>query len=156
MASFGLTNSGKPKAPSCIHCGQDAVLHLTSDAFYQKDYGPVWVCADCDALVGCHPGTQRPMGTPANAEVRRLRSIVHKLFDVLWKVKRKRTGDRGSRGKAYAWFAAELGLAKEWCHISMFDAEICERAIVLLSPFAKKLLKRHIRREVGSERLFHG
>lgn len=35
-------------------------------------------CPNCDAYVGCHPKTKRPLGTPANAELRTLRSEVHK------------------------------------------------------------------------------
>ncbi len=35
--------------------------------------------------VGCHPGTKNSLGRLANAELRKWKSIAHRVFDPLWR-----------------------------------------------------------------------
>lgn len=84
-----------------------------------------WLCAECDAYCGCHPGSTKPLGTPANEVTRKARSSAHNMFDILW-----RSG-RVTRSEAYAWLAQQLELPTHLCHIGMFDAETCWRVVEL-------------------------
>ena len=85
-----------------------------------------WKCDSCAAWVGCHPGGTRPLGRPANAALRKQRQSVHAAFDPLWK------SGTMTRTAAYSKLAEGLGVAKQNCHIGMFDAAQCERALVVV------------------------
>lgn len=122
------------KPPTCPYCGNKAVFHKTSVAFYRKDHGPVYVCQPCNALVGCHKGTRRPLGIPANKSLRMLRGKAHKAFDRLW-----RGGLRVmTRTEAYAWLTKELGIERKACHIGMFDSGQCKRVVELAGERLKQ------------------
>ncbi len=58
--------------PYCRYCKRDIRLYHFGDAEYpyQKNYGPIWKCVPCDAYVGCHKGTERPLGLVADAATR--------------------------------------------------------------------------------------
>jgi hypothetical protein len=75
--------------------------------------------------VGCHPGTIRPLGVPADGRLHRLRHEAHLAFDRLW------VAGHVSRSLAYAWLAGQLGIKTEDCHVGGFDAETCEKVITL-------------------------
>jgi hypothetical protein len=85
-----------------------------------------WLCHPCDAYVGCHPGTTRPLGTPANADLRVLRSRVHAALDPLWK------GGRVRRSEAYERLAVAMGIPGEECHVGMFDEARCRDALAAI------------------------
>lgn len=113
----------------CTYCNIDVKLvtgktiyphlrFLRSRKFYQ--------CPKCKAYVGTHSNSNKPLGTVANASLRKNRSKVHKLFDPIWK-SRKMT-----RSDAYKWFARELRINKHKCHIALFDIKTCLKAINLL------------------------
>lgn len=111
----------------CPYCCQSAALVYGNivyphreDLFSKKFY----LCQSCGAYVGCHDGTDVPLGRLANAELRRAKMKVHAEFDILWKNKWL------SRTKAYAWLAEELGIPASLCHVGMFDVETCNRAVV--------------------------
>lgn len=82
-------------------------------------------CVPCGAIVGCHPGTTRALGRLANAELRKARMAAHAAFDPLW-----RSG-RMTRGAAYKWLAARLGVDGGLCHIGEFELKICQRLVTL-------------------------
>lgn len=106
----------------------------------KKDYGPMWVCANhpaCDAYVGCHPKTIKPLGRLANPELRSAKIQAHAAFDRLWKAKVAR-GDCGkskARGLAYRWLAEQLGIDPTACHIGMFDPAMCLRVVEVCKPY---------------------
>lgn len=108
----------------CAHCFRSAFLFKFKESSYpySRNYGPVWKCIACNAWVGCHKGTEEPLGTPANAILRKARQQVHSVFDPLWRNKHVR------RGKAYELLAKMMGLAPEQAHIGMFDLQQCEKA----------------------------
>jgi len=89
-----------------------------------------FVCPSCSARVGCHALTGKPLGTPANAELRALRRRCHDLFDPLW--------NRGARhlrpiarAGAYAWLAEKLGVDR--VHFGEADVELARRAAGFLA-----------------------
>lgn len=125
--------------PTCPYCGRAASLMRSSAALHNgRDYGPKWVCLrpTCEAWVGCHPGTDIPLGRLANAELREAKHAAHAAFDRLWQAK-MRQGFTRSRARAagYRWLAGQLGLDRKQCHIGMFDVGLCRRVVEICTPF---------------------
>lgn len=91
--------------PFCRYCKHDIHLYHIGDAEYpyQKDYGPVWKCVPCDAYVGCHKGTERPLGLVADAATRAAKIKAHAAFDPLWMRKMRKEGisKSAARGAAH-------------------------------------------------------
>jgi len=85
----------------------------------------IYLCRPCNAYVGVHRGSNKPLGRLANAELRQWKQAAHAAFDPLWKTGRF----RGKRNGAYKWLAAQMGLPVEETHIGMFDVEKCKRVI---------------------------
>lgn len=113
---------------TCPYCGNTAELvtgvvryphrpDLSEKLFYQ--------CLPCDAYVGCHPGTDKPLGRMANAELRVAKVMAHRAFDPLWQ------SGYMARRVAYKWLAYELDMANSACHIGMFDVEQCKRVVAV-------------------------
>ena len=120
-------------APICPYCGKPAVMATGDEVYSQRldlDEKRFWCCWPCDARVGCHPGTRNPLGTLANAPLRRLRNQVHALFDPFWKRARKQRGKE--RRAAYARLANDLGIPSSECHVAHFDADRCEKALIAI------------------------
>ena len=44
-------------------------------------------CQNCNARVGCHKGTKRPLGSVANETLRLKRMETHHVFDSFWRRK---------------------------------------------------------------------
>ncbi|RKZ05969.1 hypothetical protein DRQ32_11740 [bacterium] len=122
--------------PQCPFCGCQSKLvtgkevyphlpNLANELLFQ--------CAPCDAHVGTHKRkspTDEPvaLGTLADKGTRSYRSKAHAYFDRLWapEDKFKRFA---SRTNAYKWLATKLLIPKKACHIGMFDADMCKKAI---------------------------
>lgn len=137
-----MSGWSRPPLPpeSCPYCGGETRLHPDSSAFYRgQDYGPVWACVGCGAYVGCHPGTTRPLGRVADAELRRMKMAAHDAFDRLWrrKMQRDQCGKQKARGLAYKWLAGELGIPAKHCHIGYFDSAMCARVVEACAPFLR-------------------
>lgn len=116
------------RRPICS-CGHVAIL-LRGDELYRRGKlaeKQFWVCRPCDAAIGCHPGTIRPLGTLATQEVRGWRRSVHAAFDPLWQ------SEGVDRSEAYRELAQLLGLPPELCHIGLFDVEWCRRALMAVT-----------------------
>jgi len=99
----------------------------------------MWVCAPCKAWVGCHPGTEKPLGGLANKQLRDLKMEAHRFFDPLWKKKIEKEGcSKGfARRAAYKWLAKQMGMTVKTCHIGYMDNKECERVIKICSKFYK-------------------
>jgi hypothetical protein len=116
----------------CDYCGKDAPLVSGKTVYphrpdlYAKQF---YQCGPCDAMVGCHPGTTKPLGRLANAELRKAKMAAHAAFDPIWK------GGKMKRGSAYAWLADQLGIRQQECHIGMFDVAMCARVIDACANF---------------------
>ena len=110
----------------CRYCGSP-VVYTSNAEIYGREYGEgkCYLCRNCRAFVGVHPGTDIPLGTLADEELRRYRKAAHFWFDKIWKSPTRIT----TRDKAYKWLSKELGLPKEETHIGMFEKEQCEKVM---------------------------
>lgn len=121
--------------PTCIECGKMASLTTGREVYPHREdlwAKPFYRCA-CGAYVGCHPGTDIPLGYPAGPHTRRARSAAHAAFDPLWLAKSKQPGmTKGkARGLGYKWLAEALGIEPAACHISHMDAATAQRVVAL-------------------------
>ena len=115
----------------CRYCG--GVIRL---APARKIYGAstdrlglagenIYLCQNCNARVGCHKGTNRPLGNVANEVLRLKRMEAHRVVAALWK------SGRMTRTGAYRWLAGELHLRPDRAHIGGFEMDQCQRVIEL-------------------------
>lgn len=118
----------------CPYCGEQAKL-VNGDEVYpnrpELHEKLMYSCKPCDAYVGCHSGTNKPLGTLANAELRRARMAVHSVFDPMWK------SGRYTRKNAYNWLRQQMNTTKYDCHIAKFDIKQCERAVEIITTKRK-------------------
>lgn len=117
----------------CPYCNRLAEYVDSSEVYGGRSYGMIYLCRSCNAYVGCHRGTSKPLGRLANAELRRWKNAAHNAFDPLWK------SGQFSRDSAYKLLATRMGLPREQTHIGMFDVEQCKQ-VVRICEFAEILL----------------
>ena len=124
----------------CSYCNAPAVFHASSAAVYGgRDYGPVWACTPCQAWVGCHGTTDKPLGRLANKALRQAKMAAHAAFDPIWQAKQRRDGliKGHARGKGYKWLAAQLGIEPAHCHVGMMNEGMCRRVVEVCQPFRR-------------------
>lgn len=85
----------------------------------------IYLCQNCGARVGCHKGTDRPLGSVANEVLRLKRRETHQVFDSFWK------GRGMSRTRAYQWLAKRMDLPEHAAHIGGFEMDQCQQVIDL-------------------------
>lgn len=115
----------------CRYCGgvirmvpaQKVYGHATERLGLQKEH--IYQCQNCNARVGCHKGTIRPLGNVANEALRLKRIETHQIFDAFWREKRM------SRTAAYKWLAKKMGLPEKHTHIGGFEMDQCQKVIDL-------------------------
>lgn len=107
----------------CPYCNGNAELVDSAEIYNGRSYGMSYLCRPCWAYVGCHKGTNKPLGRLADADLRHWKQRAHAAFDPMWKQ------GNYTRNKAYAWLAEQLGLTKDECHIGMFDIYMCQKVI---------------------------
>ena len=109
---------------TCPYCGGMAVLREGKYVYGDRSRGErLYVCCNypkCDSYVGVHEGTNTPMGTLANAELRNKRIRAHKLFDSIWK------NNLMTKKEAYRWMEYFMGLPKDEGHIAKCSDYRCE------------------------------
>lgn len=93
------------------------------DLYYLKFY----CCTQCNAYVGVHKKSGKPLGTLANNTLRDARRKAHVAFDPLWQDKKSSM----TRREAYTWLADTLGIAFKDCHIALFDLTTCGHVVNL-------------------------
>lgn len=141
--------------PICPYCSQPSVYVDSAEVYQGRSYGMIYLCRPCDAYVGVHKGTEKPLGRLANKELRQWKMKAHAAFDPIWqeRARRRRAGRPNKAGKpggeqckpvhsraaAYSWLAQQMGIEREECHIGMFDVELCQRAVEICNPIASKL-----------------
>jgi hypothetical protein len=113
----------------CGSCDLRGPVHLSTGRYvypHRLDLWdlPFWKCDNCGAHVGCHPGTTRALGLPANAETRAARRLAHAVFDAIWSKKKIL-----SREEAYAWLSHEMSIHP--IHIGELNVEQCARVTAL-------------------------
>ena len=112
--------------PICPYCGEFSKKVTGKEVYpHRKDLYKLcfYQCEPCEAHVGCHSSSDKPLGRLANKELRKAKSAAHRAFDPLW-----RFGDM-KRPEAYKWLAKALGIDGKDCHIGMFDIETCEEVV---------------------------
>lgn len=126
------------KPTICRYCGS-AVVYTSNAEIYGREYGEgkCYLCRNCRAFVGVHPGTDMPLGTLADSELRGWRKQAHYWFDQIWKKPLRIT----NRYKAYGWLAEQLGLPREKTHMAMFEKEECKKTIELSRERIEKYKK---------------
>ena len=126
------------KPTICRYCGSP-VVYTSNAEIYGREYGTgrCYLCRKCGAFVGVHPGTDIPLRTLANEELREWRKLAHYWFDQIWKRPLRIT----TRYKAYGWLAEKLGKRREYTHIGMFEIDDCEKTI----NFSKKRIEKYER-----------
>lgn len=109
---------------NCPYCHKEARWCENKER-YGKNYGASYMCywcKECDAYVGCHQNSRKPLGTMANAELRAWRMKAHAHIDPLWK-------EQGwARREVYRFLSQELG--KE-IHIGESDIEMCKKILAI-------------------------
>lgn len=70
------------KPTICRYCGSP-VVYTSNAEIYGREYGngKCYLCRNCRAFVGVHTGTDTPLGTLANDELRQYRKTAHYWFD---------------------------------------------------------------------------
>lgn len=134
-----------PIPAHCDNCCSVNIELTTNDKIYGRIYGnwpKIYYCNDCTAAVGCHPGTEIPLGRMADRETRKLRTKAHNAFDPLW-----RNGYM-TRSRAYDWLAATLGIDYTECHISWLSKEQLKHVIEFCSEYLEQNAKALERRKV--------
>lgn len=123
---------------TCPYCSAPVKLVDSSVIYNGRSYGPAWVCSaypQCDAYVGCHPGTSKPLGRLADKRLRNAKMAAHKAFDPIWRTPSISRTPKQMRAIAYRWLAEQLGVKPKHCHIGWFDAETCERVVEVCEKF---------------------
>ncbi len=93
----------------CCNCKKEVETEIiTGDKAY-PDYpftvdGYFHKCLNCNSFVGCHKGTDKPLGCIPTDEMKNARQHIHKLIDPLWQLKKI------SRNKLYKLIAKELNI----------------------------------------------
>jgi hypothetical protein len=122
--------------PVCEYCGALAERVTGAEIYaHRKDLGHkiFWRCVPCKAWVGCHLGSDRPLGRLANEELRNWKRAAHDAFDPLWRtVGNNKKRQREAKSRAYAALARELGIPREEAHIGMFDIDLCRRTVAII------------------------
>lgn len=117
-----------PSAPVCPYCKELSLLKKGREVYPhlpELQHKNFYVCEPCDARVGCHAKTLRPLGRLADAELRVLKIRAHAAFDPIWRSENTIM----SRNEAYEWLSVELKINRRDCHIGEFDVDLCRRAI---------------------------
>lgn len=114
----------------CNYCGARAQL-VDSKEVYSQSYGLIYLCKKCDAYVGVHKGTTKPLGRLANKTLRQLKQRAHAAFDPLWQAKQRRDGcsKSAARHAGYKWLAEQMHIDPRDCHIGMFTESQCEHVV---------------------------
>ena len=129
--------------PACDYCGAPADRVTGSEIYpHRNDLGHkvFWRCVPCQSWVGCHLGTDRPLGRLANAELRNWKRAARDAFDPLWRGQtNNKKRQREAKSLAYAALARELGIPREEAHIGMMTVELCQRIVAIIEKLKEAM-----------------
>lgn len=137
-----------PKPSVCDVCQSQEIEFISNSNIYGKSYGGwpyCWHCKACDAIVGCHSGTDRPLGKMANSATRELRTKAHRAFDPIWQLKYK------TRKQAYDWLAEQLKIVYSDCHISWLSDEQLKKVVTVSNNYLANYSKVEERRKAKTD-----
>lgn len=109
---------------NCPYCNKIALWCENKEKYgrnYGKSYMCYW-CKPCDAYVGCHNNTKKPLGTMANKELRQWRMKVHEHIDPVWK------SGTVTRNQVYSDISYILGMT---FHTGESDIETCKKVLAI-------------------------
>lgn len=111
----------------CPYCG-GPVTYRSADGIYHDNSRNtmLYVCShypECDAYVRVHTGTNIPVGTLANQELRALRRTAHHYFDQLYQ------SGLMSKQDAYQWLADLICAPLSQAHIGYLGEYYCKQVI---------------------------
>lgn len=119
----------------CPYCGNEA-KYCENKEIYGRNFGKSFMCYFCrlcDAYVGTHNNSKRPLGTMANKQLRVWRQITHREIDAYWKA------GLCSRGRMYELLKIIFGKV---IHVGESDIEMCRKIIKATENEIPRLLKR--------------
>ena len=135
-------------APLCPVCLQAAQLVTGADIYRgspELASKPYWRCEPCQTWCGCHAGTNKPLGIPADKATRDARQHVHKdVLDPLWQgainalgyepedEKARAIIRNVARKRVYEYLANRMGLTRAETHTGLFSIEQCRQAYRIL------------------------
>jgi hypothetical protein len=93
------------------------------------EHEKIYQCQNCNARVGCHKGTNRPLGNVANEVLRLKRMETHQVFDAFW------SSHGMSRTQGYKWLASQMNLSETRTHIGGFEMDQCQQVIDLCRKY---------------------
>lgn len=131
-----------PIPNQCDLCCSVNIVYTDNAIIYGRNYGnwpKCYFCNDCRASVGCHPGTDIPLGRMADRATRTLRNRAHDEFDKLW------CDGYMTRSGAYQWLARQLEIDESQCHISWLTKDQLKDVATLSANFLinnRKVLER--------------
>ena len=114
-------------APICPYCKTESKMVTGTDVYPSRpdlSDKKFYMCKPCQAWVGVHIATNKPLGTLARASLRTMRLRAHNKLDLLWKNKYLK------RGKVYALLAFYLNVIPKYCHIGMMSEKQCLDTII--------------------------
>jgi hypothetical protein len=142
-------------APLCTHCEMPARLTTGGEIYphrpdlHEKSF---WKCDACFAWVGCHPGTVKALGRPADFKLRNARTLVHLVLDPLWQSasdlpcyentkkdgtfqqkRARRRIEKSARSRTYAFLASKMKIKPDLVHTGEFNIDQCRQAWKILS-----------------------
>lgn len=130
------------RVPYCKECERESEL-VTADEIYPHRHD-LWdklfyVCGGCGSRVGCHDGTEKPLGRLSNSEQRKWKRMAHAAFDPLWKRKlaREKCSKSKARNAGYKWLAEQMQIPVKRCHIAMMSIDECKHVINICEPYKK-------------------
>lgn len=112
--------------PQCLYChqlskkvsGKEIYPHhpdLKNLIFYR--------CLSCNAYIGTHKGTNKPLGNLASKELREARAKAYAAFEKKW------IESHLTRSSAYNWLCVKLKISENESNIGLFDINMCKRLI---------------------------
>jgi len=111
----------------CPYCKNKTKFVDSSEVYYGKSYGMIYLCRPCEAYVGVHKGTTEALGRLANKSLREAKKKAHYWFDQLWKEGKRR---QEKRKECYEWLSKELEIPRDYTHIGMFGDHTCNTVVV--------------------------
>lgn len=113
---------------TCRYC-QGEVRLVENQEIYGKNYGKYpysYWCEKCGSYVGIHPGSDLPLGTLADHNLREWRKRSKKAFIDYYQSK------HWKRETAYQWLQQKLCLLPDDCHFGLFEIEDCINVLEVL------------------------
>lgn len=124
----------------CPYCGSPVVYRSADGIYHDNRKGTMlYVCSkypECDSYVRVHAGTNIPVGSLANHELRSLRRTAHHYFDQLYE------SGYMSKQDAYQWLADLIMAPLSEAHIGHLGEYYCKQVI----EESRKLLNRNRQR----------